>query len=130
MSSRGWGETEVRGQPEEGGQRWWQEETEAGGRREVWEAAVLALRRGEPWAPMGQDGGGADLSRLPASLKAHCLPAALWLRLLTSACWRLAPACSWLAAPSLPVAPTRWLHMALRWQRPRLLAQGGRGEES
>lgn len=47
---------------------------------------VFPLRFGEPWGPTSQGGGGADLSRLPASLKAHCLPAALWLHLLTSAC--------------------------------------------
>lgn len=47
---------------------------------------VLPLRFGEPWGPTSQGDGGADLSRLPASFKAHCLPAALWLHLLTSAC--------------------------------------------
>lgn len=42
-------------------------------------------------------GGSADLSRLPAFLSAHCLPAGLWLDLLSSACWTQAlPAAGWL----------------------------------
>lgn len=71
---------------------------------------VLAkpFRLGEgPQGPRAEGGGGADLSALPTSLRAHCLPATLWLHLLTSACWVLAPACCRLAAPSLPDAPTR-----------------------
>lgn len=74
-SSKGWGEMEVRGQPEKGGQGWWQEETEAGGQREVWEAVVLPLRLGEPWGPRARTvvvltcPGFLPLSRLTA-----CLP--------------------------------------------------------
>lgn len=71
-------------------------------------AYMVHLGRGpRGWS---EGSGSADLSGLPASLSAHCLPAALWLDLLTSACWILAPACGWLAAPSLPAAPPRWLH--------------------
>lgn len=94
------------------------EEVEVGGRTHAGDAVapngcwrsteVVHLGRGP--GGRGTGSGGADLSGPPASLSAHCLPAALWLDLLTSACWILAPACCWLAAPSLPAAPTRWLH--------------------
>lgn len=57
-----------------------------------------------PWGP-GRGSGGADLSGPPASLSAHCLPAALGLHLLTSACWILAPACCWLLPACLLPPP-------------------------
>lgn len=88
-------------------------EAEAGGWMGVREAAAPygagATRytvhgtRGEgPWAV------GVAVLTCPAScLSQRSLPACRTrLDLLTSACWRLAPACGWRAAPSLPAAPT------------------------